>query len=434
MKKYTHEFRDPVHNFVLLSSDERKIVDSRSFQRLRDIHQLALTYLVYPGATHRRFEHSLGVMDLAGRVYDVLVAEENRRNDVRDVFPPDKQIDYWRTVVRMGALCHDLGHMPFSHGPEELLPNGYHHEQLSVDVILSPEMRSIWSSMRPVVDPVDVAKVAVGPKKWTGNPLDFSEWDELMTEVVTGDAFGVDRMDYLLRDSLHAGVAYGRFDQHRLIGTLRILRSPEIDKPVIGIERGGLHAAESLQLARYFMFEQLYFHRVRRALDLHLKEFLALLLPGGQYPIDIESHLAMTDNEVLAQLRIAANDPAAVGHQIARRILRREFYRVLYQPTGADLDVNLRASDAVYQAAADRFGSQNVAHDRHLPPSKPMSFAVERDDQTVSTSVQESQVLGRIPAARFDFVFIVPELLQSAKEWLKENVRGILKKAVEEEK
>ena len=94
--------------------------------------------------------------------------------------------------------------------------------------------------------------MAVGVKKWPGPASDFSPWDELMTEIVTGDAFGVDRMDYLLRDSLHAGVAYGRFDHYRLIDTLRILPSADPDKPgkpVIGIERGGLHAAEGLQLS-----------------------------------------------------------------------------------------------------------------------------------------------------------------------------------------
>jgi HD superfamily phosphohydrolase len=157
--KYEHEIRDPIHTFIRVSSDERRVIDSRPFQRLRDIHQLALTYMVYPGATHRRFEHCLGVMDLAGRVFDVIVRHAHRRDEVRRFFPPDEKLQYWRTVVRMGALCHDLGHMPFSHGAEELLPKGYHHEQLSVDVILSPEMQRIWSEIPLIAK--DVAKVAV---------------------------------------------------------------------------------------------------------------------------------------------------------------------------------------------------------------------------------------------------------------------------------
>lgn len=432
LPKYEHEIRDPVHTFIRVSSDERRVIDSRAFQRLRDIHQLALTYLVYPGATHRRFEHCLGVMDLAGRAFDVITRHAHRRNDVREFFPPDDKLSYWKTVVRMGALCHDLGHMPFSHGAEELLPHGYHHEQLSVDVILSEEMRKIWSDIP--LKPDDVAKVAVGVKKWPGPASDFSPWDELMTEVVTGDAFGVDRIDYLLRDSLHAGVAYGRFDHYRLIDTLRVLPSPDPDKsikPVIGIERGGLHAAEGLQLARYFMFEQLYFHRVRRALDLHLRQFLLAFLPNGTYPIDVHEHLRLTDNEVLAAMRISAEDPDAPGHEPARRIMKRAFYRVLYVPSAEDLAKAADPIKAVYRAAAKEF-SEAVNIDVHNPAVKSMDFAVEKGDSIVS-SVAESQILGQIPTARFGYVFITPEKLEAGRRWLAGNIRGILKAAVEED-
>jgi HD superfamily phosphohydrolase len=430
--KYEHEIRDPIHTFIRVSSDERKVIDSRAFQRLRDIHQLALTYMVYPGATHRRFEHCLGVMDLAGRVFDVVTRHDHRHDDVRKFYPPDEKLQYWKTVVRMGALCHDLGHMPFSHGAEELLPEGYHHEQLSVDVIRSAEMEKIWGDIP--LKSSDVAKVAVGLKKWPGPASDFSPWDELMTEIVTGDAFGVDRIDYLLRDSLHAGVAYGRFDHYRLIDTLRILPSADPDKPgkpVIGIERGGLHAAEGLQLARYFMFEQLYFHRVRRALDLHLKDFLRAFFAGRSYPIDVDAHLALTDNEILAAIRTAAEDTDAPGHDAARRILKRAFYRVLYVPSAEDLTTSADPIGVVYAAAGERFPG-HVAKDVYSPSTKPMEFTVDKDGAIVS-SVPESQILGQIPTARFGYVFITQEKLEEGRRWLEENIRGILEPTVEED-
>lgn len=438
LPKYEHEIRDPIHTFIRVTGDERRIIDSRPVQRLRDIHQLALTYLVYPGATHRRFEHSLGVMDLAGRVFDVITRHENRRNNTREFFPPDGQLGYWRTVVRMGALCHDLGHIPFSHGAEDLLPDGYHHEHLSVDLIMSDVMDPLWQTMTPPLKPRDVAKVAVGLKAWPFDPKEFSPWDELMTEIVTGNAFGVDRIDYLLRDSVHAGVAYGRFDHHRLIDSLRILTWPDPDKndkPVIGIERGGMHAAEGLQLARYFMFEQLYYHRVRRALDLHLKQFLREWLPNGRYPIDLASHLKLTDNDVLVAMRDAAADRDAPGHDPATRILNRRFYRVLYSPAADDYNITFKPTDAIFDAAVNEFSADLVRKDRHLPEAKPMEFAVERADEEVTSSVRESQVLGRIPAARFDYVFIVKEKYEEAKRWLdRDRIRGILEAAVEEEK
>ena len=119
MSKHVHEIRDPIHGFIRLDSQERKVLDSRPFQRLRHIHQLAMTYLIYPGATHRRFEHSLGVMELAGRVFDVITNPANLDNDAaRSVVTPGFDAAYWRRTVRMAALFHDTGHLPFSHAAE----------------------------------------------------------------------------------------------------------------------------------------------------------------------------------------------------------------------------------------------------------------------------------------------------------------------------
>ena len=435
--KEHNEFRDPVHTFVILTSDERKVVNSRAFQRLRHIHQLALTWLVYPAATHKRFEHCLGVMDLAGRVFDVLIRAENRRSSgrLRQIFPSadptDAKHQYWRSVVRMGALCHDLGHIPFSHGAEDLLPKGTHHENLSVEVIRSPQMQALWSAMTPPLITDHIAKIAVGVEKWKGAA--FSPWEELMTEIVTGDPFGVDRIDYLLRDSLHAGVAYGRFDHHRLIDSLRILWDDVQQKAVVGIEAGGLHAAEALQLARYFMFEQLYFHRVRRALDVHLRAYLRTFLPAGTYPNTVEGHLCITDDHVLAKMQDDVADESAPGHEAASRILQRRFFRVLYDRRAEDLNQNLDAVGLVYRAAREKFGNSLVARDTNIDPEKPESaspkplrFAVERDDGVVVSSIQVSQILGTLPKAVFDYVFVAPEILDEARTWLNANLRTIL--------
>lgn len=144
MPKTFHEIRDPIHVFIKLDSHERRVLDSRPFQRLRSIHQLALTYLVYPGASHKRFEHSLGVMELAGRVFDVLTAE-SASDEIKKHLPQLTDIDglrYWRKVLRMAALCHDIGHLPFSHAAEkELLPAGWDHEKMTRELILCAEMR-----------------------------------------------------------------------------------------------------------------------------------------------------------------------------------------------------------------------------------------------------------------------------------------------------
>jgi HD superfamily phosphohydrolase len=130
MDKQFHEVRDPIHAFIRLTTDERKVLNSRPLQRLRYIHQLALTYLVYPGATHRRFEHSLGVMELATRIFDVVTNQANLTDEIRGLLPEamdDYQRAYSRQHLRIAALCHDVGHLPFSHAAEkgELLPEGW---------------------------------------------------------------------------------------------------------------------------------------------------------------------------------------------------------------------------------------------------------------------------------------------------------------------
>ncbi len=221
MGKNIHEIRDPIHVFVRLTSDEREVLNSRAFQRLRYIHQLATTYLVYPGATHRRFEHSLGVMELATRIFDIVADQANLTDSIRAMLPEvtnDHKRTYWRQVLRVAALCHDLGHLPFSHAAEkELLPAGTKHEQLTREIITDNELGSILDGMK--LQRIDVVKLALGPKE--APDLTFSTWETILAEIIVGDAFGADRMDYLLRDSHHAGVAYGRFDHFRLIDTLR---------------------------------------------------------------------------------------------------------------------------------------------------------------------------------------------------------------------
>jgi hypothetical protein len=166
-------------------------------------------------------------------------------------------------------------------------------------------------------------------------------------------------------------------------------------------------------------------------LDKHLKEFLRAYLPNGVYPIDVEQHLRLTDNEMLAAMRVAAEDPSAPGHEPARRIMKRVFYRVLYIPSATDLAETADPVEAVFRAARERFPGC-VEKDVVNAARKPIDFAVEKDGSIVS-SVAESQILGEIPTARFGYVFITPEKRDEARRWLDENIRGILQGAVEED-
>lgn len=405
-------------------------MDSAPFQRLRHIHQLALTYLLYPGATHRRFEHSLGVMELASRVYDTVTKSDKIHNSIRYIIPKDFEFEYWRRALRMAALCHDLGHLPFSHAASDLLPEDWSHERLTLEMIRSKEMERIWREIK--VNAEDVAKLAIGPEYYKDGT--FSDWEAILSEIIVGDAFGVDRMDYLLRDSLHIGVAYGRFDQYRLIDTLRIL--PKVDwiseeepgslEPALGIEEGGLHSAEALILARYFMFSQVYCHHVRRIYDIHLKDFLKGWLPDGIFTTSTNDLLQITDNEVTSEIFRAAINENHPSYDSARRILKREHFRLLYQRNPNDRNINLNASKFIFKAACDEYGQSEVRFDSYVQKGERLDFPVLLKDNRIMSSISLSGTLAEVPVVAVDYVYISPACRKKAEAWLLKNREEII--------
>lgn len=434
MTKFVHEIRDPIYNFILIDSHERKVLDSPFFQRLRYVHQLALTYLVYPGATHRRFEHSLGVMELAGRAYDVITNPNNIDKRCADIFPnsEDERL-YWRRVVRMAALCHDLGHLPFSHAAEhDMLPKGFSHEILSKKIIESPEMVKIWGDMVPPVKTEHVYKLAVGEKELREEK--YSVWESILSEIIVGNAFGVDRMDYLLRDSHHAGVSYGKFDHYRLIDTIRVLpKEEDSDEPTLGIEEGGLHSAEALVLARYFMFTQLYCHRIRRVFDIHLKDFLSKWRSKKDDWIDLDKHLQTTDTEVLGAMRLASVDNKNPAHEPALRIIERKPFWCLYERNAADLAINPDAAKCVYEQAKKEYGEENVKIDPYKKSTGGVNFPVKLRDGRIATSINVSQTLSEVPTVAVEYIFINPDLRAKAEKWLTEKRYEIISPKGEEQ-
>lgn len=432
-----HEIRDPIHIFIRLDSQERKVLDSRPLQRLRHIHQLALTYLVYPGATHRRFEHSLGVMELASRVYDIVTNRDNIHGDIGEIFPEDRLIVYWKDVLRMAALCHDAGHLPFSHAAEdELLPEGWNHERITANIIRSPELSSLWKNMKLEAD--DIVKLAVGPDKLSKfePKLEYSTWESILSEIIIGDSFGVDRMDYLLRDSHHAGVAYGKFDHYRLIDTIRILprEYEESGEPCLGVEQGGLQSAESMLLARYFMYSQMYYHPVRMIYDIHLRDFLKEWLPENKFSTEINDHLQMDDNIVTRGFLESADNNGKLGHNPAQRIVNREHFKVLYERSPVDLKKNLKASEKIYEAAKEKFGEADVRRGHESKKGESIAFpVVSKAEERIVSSLELSKTLEDVPSVNVDYVFINPDKREEAKKWLEENREDIITREEEGE-
>ena len=275
------EIRDPIHGFIPLSDWERDIIDHPVFQRLRRIRQLGWTDMVYPSAMHTRFEHSLGVMHVASQMYDRIV-------DSASTFL-GSELDYNssglardKVLVRIASLLHDVGHAPFSHAAEELMPvnpvssTRYRHEDYSaalIELLMTDVIDSHPQNENFHISAKEVSDFLVGRVGVIGRSL---LWRELISSQLDAD-----RADYLLRDSYHAGVAYGRFDLGRLLTTLNLAFDPESGAPVLGVEEGGVHVAEGLILARYMMFTQVYFQHTRRSYDHHLHGvlFICCILP-----------------------------------------------------------------------------------------------------------------------------------------------------------
>jgi HD superfamily phosphohydrolase len=311
----TGKVRCPVHGFIHFSKAEQRIIDHWTFQRLRHIHQLAMTYLVYPGAMHSRFEHSLGVMELTTRAFDSVITKKRERvvGELKAIpeFGEDT-LERARQTVRLMALLHDIGHPAFSHAAEKTIPGG-DHEKLSVFIIAEILGRELDSSFFP-----GIAGVLV-------RMMEKSEDLTFLRQFVASQ-MDMDRTDYLRRDSLHCGVSYGVFDSQRLIESLTVVENPDSGRLQLAISRGGEHAFEALILARYQMSTQVYLHRIRRIYDYYLNEFVKFWAPGNHDTFELV--LTHDDATVTTELRKEAKGTSERA-KWACRIVNRQHHRCI---------------------------------------------------------------------------------------------------------
>ena len=325
------EIRCPVHGFIKLNEWEMDIVSHPVFQRLRRIRQLAWTDMVYPGAMHTRFEHSLGVMHTATMMFDDICARRSAELEAMRLTAPGRERD--RIIVRLAGLLHDVGHAPFSHAGEELFPiiegtKRYKHENYSSALIRELMTDVIDDHVSNDVD-VKASEIADLIDGRPGLKQRLLFWRQLISSQLDAD-----RADYLLRDSHHIGVQYGRYDLNRLIVSMTAAEDPETSGPVIAVEDGGIHAAEALILARYMMFTQVYYHKTRVAYDKHIFETLKQLLqdargaptfPAPTTPENLREYLDWTDWKVQGLLQ------AGNGGEHGRALRERDQYRVVFE-------------------------------------------------------------------------------------------------------
>ena len=238
------------------------------------------------------------------------------------------------------------------------------HESIGRDLILSGEISDIIRTHGLYrIDPEEVAYIATGEGEAPNQAALVAK------EMIAGD-LGVDRMDYLRRDSYMCGVAYGMFDLHRLVATLMLARREDDGTPALALERGGVNAAEGLLAARYFMFSQVYFHHVRVMYDEHLIRFLRSYLPDGRYP-ENDVYLSYDDIEVMSLLR---NNAEQDVH--ARAITAREHFRMVYgrdADPSTDFDIEAQLTEGL-----ERFGDRAI-----IRSSSKSAVALQRGDVLV---------------------------------------------------
>jgi HD superfamily phosphohydrolase len=299
------EIKDPVHGYVYITEEEKEIIDSFPVQRLRRLRQLAGTEYVYPGANHTRFEHSVGVMYLAGRVTENPNISEHLSHEEAQ-------------MVKIAALLHDVGHGPFSHVFEHLLIKELDktHEDITSWIIQKGELKDMLC--KAGYKPEDVGRLAVGtlhkPKK-------------TFLDQIISSAVDVDKLDFIVRDTHHTGAEYGYIDVFRLIHALDILNGN------LAVDLGALSALESLIIARIESFKSIYFHRVGRAAQI----MLAIAMEKANEELGLtqfktpEEYLAMDDYTVWTMLKNCKKSSGIIGDLERRRLLKCAYERTFYE-------------------------------------------------------------------------------------------------------
>jgi HD superfamily phosphohydrolase len=423
------ELRDPVHGAISVDLREAAVVDHPAVQRLRNIRQLGFSHLPFPGATHSRFIHSLGAMHLAGLAFDSVFRDRP--------FLHHGRYTELRHCVRLAALCHDLGHAPYSHAAEHAMPilrelgidvydsarvaprlaERAHHEDYTVAVLTRSNLagciarhfpfsaRHVAALVSADVDPVDDFFVEDG--------LDLRG---VLSQLISSE-LDVDRLDYLQRDALFTGARYGQIDAGWLISHL----SRHIDErgaACLALDQRALYALDDFLIARFHMFVMVYFHRKSVVYEEMLHRWVDESAGGFALPSDVEAYLETDDTWMWQRLRESESG-------WAKRITRYDPFKLALEVMGSPEQEALPQRVAALRAegidalGASAWGRILGKADTDKPPlyiiGEEGGVEVEAHPAIRRLADLTPARLGREEGACISRIYVAPEDLSAAK-------------------
>jgi len=359
------EIVDPIHDFIRIYEPELKVIDTPIFQRLRRIRQLAGAHLVYPSAQHSRFEHSLGVMHLAGQA--ALVLKDKGFLDSGDV-----------ANLRLAGLLHDIGHGPFSHLFEEVLERKKKtsHEEIGKKLILKTEIGD--SLVKFGFDKKFLSELAFGNSKYP-----------FMNEIISG-GLSADIMDYLPRDGYFTGAEHAKIDFKRIIQSL------DVYEKKLSLDRSALYSFESMMISRYQMFKAVYFHKTVRSAEVMLLESMSLADNElGFTSYNLDKYIQLTDEFVISKLVSLTPKSSELkrARQLAkdyqeRRLLKCVFEKIL---THNDKLVGVNTSKILNEISKkSKVDESEIFIDASKTPSIPLTPSKKESQSIILTSKKGS--------------------------------------------
>lgn len=340
------EIRDSIHGAILIEPHELKILDSPYFQRLRQIKQMGFSENSFPSASHNRYVHSLGALNAVSQAFErIFLAPSSKKNLLSSL--GSEHFQRWRAAVRLAALLHDIGHGPLSHTTEFAMPalrelklpeilikargsqKKATHEDYTLKMILDSGLTALIEKaghslgftplhVASLIDPALEIQDQFFRATCDGVEIDFHP---ILRQLISSE-LDSDRMDYLRRDSLHAGVSYGQFDYHWLISNLTYHIHEKCC--YLALQHRALYTFEDFLISRFHMFLMVYFHHKSVVYDEMLAQYLSSAECSYKLPSDIEDYCQYTDTHLTSHLA-QSKDPWA------RRIAKKQPYSMLVE-------------------------------------------------------------------------------------------------------